>query len=87
MMRQSRSVRTVGEGEKKGRISGSVKSLHSTSAWTEEVIVRCLRLWTRISKVSVALIAMLSLWRRALLSALFLCAITILYEMVVIDPS
>jgi hypothetical protein len=39
-------------------------SCYSTSAWIEEVIVRCLRLSPVPPGVLSALIAMLSLWRR-----------------------
>ena len=42
-------------------------SCYSTSAWIEEVIVRCLRLSPAAPSFLSALIAMLSLWRKALL--------------------
>ena len=42
---QSRSIRAVGEGSEKGRMREHLLySRYSTSAWIEEVIVRCLRL-------------------------------------------
>ena len=44
ILRQSRSIRIVGEGSEKGRCFALLYSCYSTSAWIEEVMVRRLRL-------------------------------------------
>ena len=83
---QSRSIRTVGEGSEKGR-SASVKSRYSTSALDGGSNGAPLAAWSRVPIVLSVLIAMLCRRRRAVLGVVIRCAITILYEMVFIDPS
>ena len=85
---QSRSIRVL--WEKVARKVGEqslLYSCYSTSAWIEEVMVRRLRLGPASLCVRLALIAMLSWQGKAILGVVILCAITILYEMVFIDPS
>lgn len=84
---ESRSIRCVGEGSEKGRRFASVKSCYSTTRWMEEEMVRRLRLGPASLRSYLLFRAMLCRWRKAVLGVAVRCAITILYEMVFIDPS
>ena len=88
MMRcESRSIRTVGEGGEKGRRAISVIFLSLYLGLDGGSNGAPLAAWSGVSMVLSACIAMLSWWRTAILGVVILCAITILYEMVFIDPS
>ena len=87
MSRQSRSIRLVGEGGEKGRWAITVifLSLYLGLDWGSNSAP--LAAWSCASVALCAFIAMLCGCWPAILGVVILCAITILYEMVVIDPS